>query len=121
MIERSARKQSIKTPQSKAGGLRLASERATSSTGGLRLALCWRCRAEVKGEGYYAMPCSHGPFCAQCKGLIVREARGTFCLCPVCKEHPAMMTKTMGVITEWEVGTGESIKGEAPAARQALQ
>jgi len=84
----------------------------------LRYGGCCRCYAEVQGEGYFAVPCGHGPFCGQCKASMDREGKVGFALCTVCKQHPATTTRSMGMIERWEVGLGQLIQTHPAAAKE---
>lgn len=79
---------------------------------------CCRCSDHVNGEGYFAVPCAHGPYCGQCKASIDREGNG-LPLCMVCMQHPAIATRSQGLIERWEVGLGEPVYTQP--AKEAVQ
>jgi len=107
-IERAARGKNLKGKASLAGPK--AAAPATYDA-------FWRCSAKVQGEGYFAAPCGHGPFCGQCKAFIERDGNG-LPICTVCRQHPAEGS-ARGIIDRWEVGLGQLV--QARPAKELLK
>eukprot|EP00927_Polykrikos_kofoidii_P059676 TRINITY_DN54818_c0_g1_i1.p1 TRINITY_DN54818_c0_g1~~TRINITY_DN54818_c0_g1_i1.p1 ORF type:complete len:612 (-),score=98.93 TRINITY_DN54818_c0_g1_i1:37-1872(-) len=89
------------------------------------LTACCICFKDVGEVGFYALPCSHGPFCQACRARVDQEAglnRGDLAqtrrgeidytglrFCPACRKSRSS-TSSEGVISKWREGGGELIR-----------